>query len=334
MSDKLKDFVNKNKKEFDAAEPSKDLWKKIDSKMEMNSENAKSKWISNLKYFGFGASILLIAVYFISQKLNDSSSVALDQTIKDSALNNSGVWVKANQNSSVGEQAENSNSDNSNTKITGIVSGNKPEQEIPVLNQRAGEKSNKDTVINTAEVNPENKIKNEDVALVKEEKAVVSASASKRKKVNIPEAPSEINMYSGTLYDEFSLCSVVQVYKFTGKVNMDDEGNFQGHRTLKTMPCSKLENARAVWIKGKTSKKMTLTLTEGFKNIVLQKSDGRKLSPVAISHYYTGLGVISGYSGRHFDMIFKDKVELLLFFKDVEAGDKVIIDESIEAVVK
>ena len=33
-------------------------------------------------------------------------------------------------------------------------------------------------------------------------------------------------------------------------------------------------------------------------------------------------------------MIFNDKVELILFFKDVEEGDKIIIDGTIEAFVK
>ncbi len=57
------------------------------------------------------------------------------------------------------------------------------------------------------------------------------------------------------------------------------------------------------------------------------------MSPEAISHYYNGLGVISGYTGKHFDMIFKDKVELILFFSDVEEGDKISVDGIIEAVV-
>ena len=90
----------------------------------------------------------------------------------------------------------------------------------------------------------------------------------------------------------------------------------------------------AVWLKGKTDKKIALLVKEGFKNILLVKGDGRELTPEAISHYYSGLGVISGYTGKHFNMIFKNKVELILFFKDVEEGDKIVIDGTIEAVVK
>ena len=169
---------------------------------------------------------------------------------------------------------------------------------------------------------------------VKEEKP--NTTNKNRVKISIPESPSEMNTYSATLYDGSSLCEVVQAYKFPGKVSMDNVDNFQGHRILETVPCSKLEdlgNVKAVWLKGKTNKKLSLSVTEGLKNIMLVKNDGRKIFPVALSHYYKGLGVISDYTGKHFDMIFKDKVELILFFKDAEDGDKVMIDGAIEAII-
>lgn len=146
-----------------------------------------------------------------------------------------------------------------------------------------------------------------------------------------------MNWYSGTLYDGTSICSLLRAYKFPGQVRMDDNGSYTSHRTMKTISCSRLEavnNITAVWLKGKTSKKITLSIKDGFKNILLLKSDGRKLSPEAVSHYYKGLGVISGYTGKYFDMIFKEKVELILFFKNAEEGDKIVIDGVIEAVVK
>jgi len=158
-----------------------------------------------------------------------------------------------------------------------------------------------------------------------------------KKIISAPEAPSEMNTYSATLFDEQSLCEVIQAYKFPGKVNMTNEENFQGHRILKTIPCSKLGNignVKAVWLKGKTSKKLSLSVAEGLKNIVLHKSDGRKIYPLAFSHYYKGLGVITDYTGKHFEMIFKDNVELILFFKDAEDGDKISFDGVIESVVK
>jgi hypothetical protein len=77
-----------------------------------------------------------------------------------------------------------------------------------------------------------------------------------------------------------------------------------------------------------------LSVKKGFKNILLVKGDGRELAPEAISHYYSGLGVIADYNGKYLDMTFKDKVELILFFRDAEEGDKIVIDGLIEAVVK
>lgn len=340
MSDKLKEFVDKHRNEFDTEEPSKDLWKKIDSQNNgSTSASNSSKWISKIKYLGFGASILLVTVYFILREIGDSTSVALTQNNKDSALNSSGQWIKANQNNSDETQTENNISSPGDNEKKLIPSDQKNKQLNSSPNQN--NEMRRDTVSSIAENNSDNKIKQEDnysISVPKEEKVIPTvASTSKRKKITIPEEPSDVNHYSGTIYSSSSLCSVVQAYKFPGKVNMDDESNFTGHRTLKTMPCSRMEdmeNIKAVWIKGKTSKKFTLALNEGLKNIVLHKSDGRKIYPVAISHYYKGLGVISDYSGRHFDMTFKDKVELILFFKDAEEGDKVIIDGTLEAVLK
>ena len=95
--------------------------------------------------------------------------------------------------------------------------------------------------------------------------------------------------------------------------------------TLKTVSCSNLQrrtNMNAVWLKGVTSKKLKLSLKKGFKNIVLINRNGEKITPIAISHYFKGLMVIT-YVGKNLDLVFKDKVELLLFFKKVEVGDNV-----------
>ncbi len=152
---------------------------------------------------------------------------------------------------------------------------------------------------------------------------------NKKTELLIPAEPEKVNVYSGTIYDGSSLCEILRVYKFPGQVSMGG--------TMKTTGCSRLENMnnmKAIWLKGKTDKKITLEVKEGFKNIKLVKSDGRELLPEAISHYYKGLGVISGYTGKYFNLVFKDKVELILFFKEAEEGDKIVIDGIIEAVLK
>lgn len=343
MIDKLKAFVSKHKQEFDSAEPSQDLWKKIDAKMEVEkSSTISSKWLSKLKYFGLSASVLMIAVYFITQKLNNSSSNELAQNIKDSALNNSGQWVKSNQNKSEISASGNNSTSEGSGKDNKEASNKENASEVNTTNPEGARKdslSEKTIENNSSE---QNKIKVEEVIQPKEEEKSSGTNESsaiknnKKVKIQIPAEVEKLNSYSGTLYDNYSLCEVLRAYKFPGQVSLDASSNYTGHRTLKTLSCSRLAkstNVKAVWLKGKTSKKVTLAIKEGFKNILLIKSDGRKLSPEAISHYYNGLGVISGYTGKHFDMIFKDKVELILFFNDVEEGDKISVDGIIEAVV-
>lgn len=339
MIDKLKAFVSKNKQEFDSAEPSHDLWKKIDARMEAKHPTSiSSKLLSKFKYFGLSATLLVIAVYFVTQKLNNSSSNELAQNTKDSALNNSGQWVKSNQSKSkINEAGNNSVSDENNIDKT----SSSPKANAANIVQDNTEEERKDSIIASENINAEqNKIQTD--ALPKEEvKPVLSTENnaiknSKKTKLYIPEESDKMNWYSGTLYDGASICSVVKAYKFPGQVTMDDNGTYTSRRTMKTISCSHLEsvnNITAIWLKGKTSKKITISIKDGFKNILLVKSDGRKLSPEAISHYYKGLGVISGYTGKYFDLIFKDKVELILFFKDAEEGDKISVDGIIEAVV-
>ena len=349
MSDKLKTFIDKNKQKFDSAEPSGDVWKKIETRLEVKNEKLKQgNWLSKFGYFGFGASILIIAIYFISRNSNESASTTITHRNEDSALNNSRLWVKTKQNES---NVYTSKNENLKPAIDKTQSENyatlNSKEETSTLVQTDNESIKRDSVVvNIVEnkVFDNNKTKNEEninPPIIKEEKILVSNEKnvlkSKRRGIYIPEEPVKINSYSCTLYDGSSLCSVVRAYKFPGKVSMDNDGNYTGHRTMLTMSCNRLaniENVKAVWLKGKISKKLSFSISDGFKNIVLQKSDGSKSYPVAISHYYTGLGVISGYTGKHFDMMFKDKVELILFFTNAEEGDKVIIDGAIEAVVK
>lgn len=342
MIDKLKTFVSKHKQEFDSTEPSQDLWKKIDAKMEVeNSSTISSKWLSKLKYFGLSASVLMIAVYFISQKLSNSSSNELAQNKKDSALNSSGEWAKANQSkptvnesgnivpgtSSEEISPESKNSSLQTEELTNLIQNNIVDEPKDSVSQKAVSEMGIDLSLSDKAVANSVSNKKENTSTIKKKKG----------KIIVPPEPEKVNSYTGTIYDGFSFCSVLRAYKFPGKVSMNDGGNFTDRLIMKTMSCSRLDNMpniKAIWFKGKTSKKMTISIKEGFKNILLVKGDGRELSPEAISHYYPGLGVISGYAGKHFEMIFRDKVELILFFKDAEEGDKVSIDGTIEAIIK
>lgn len=340
MTDKLKEFVNKNKEEFSTEEPSKDLWNKIDSRLRVNnSSSISSKLVSKLKYFGLSATLLVIAVYFITQKLDNSSSNELAQNAKDSAMNNSGEWVKANQNKEI-IQAGEAIPPSRNEKNAENNEGSDAEKErlVKLTDPKVTDGLNDSIDKNVSEVGTDH------IAVKETDKPVANSAADKKEvssvkkkgKVIVPTEPEKVNSYSGTLYSDYSFCSVLRAYKFPGQVSMDESGNFQGHRIMETMSCTKLDrvpNMKAVWLKGRTNKKLTISVKEGFKNIVLIKSDGREIHPDAISHYYPGLGVISDYTGKFFEITYKEKVELILFFKDVAEGDKILIDKKIELVV-
>ncbi len=348
MIDKLKTFVSKNREKFDSQEPKQDLWEKIDARLEAkNSSLISSNWLSKLKYLGLSASVLVVAIYFISKNLNNSSANELAQHKKDSAMSNSKEWVKANQN-------ENNPNSNANTNETADFPENKNKSGnlAPSSSNNKGQReqliqdsirTRKDSILNPRSLDNnlsgQNKIKSEalshpipkeedpnELMLKKNENLI---GKNKTSEIPVPAEPEKVNIYSGTIYDGSDLCAILCAYKFPGQVEMDG--------TMRTTGCSRLENItnmKAIWLKGKTNKKIILAVKEGFKNIKLVKSDGRELLPDAISHYYKGLGVISGYTGKYFNLFFKNKVELILFFKDAEEGDKIVIDETIEAVLK
>lgn len=332
MSDKLKAFVNKHKQEFDSAKPSKDLWKKIDAKMEVkNSSAISSKWLSKLKYFGLSATILVIGVYFVSKNITNTSSNELALHRKDSAINNSEEWAHANQNKS-GINVTGNSIEANNTNAVLVTAGNKPESNLnatsdnPEKNTNSIADSLNDISVKSHEAGAAKLENPATAAVVKEE--TKPNSVKEKKTETIIEEPAIIDTYNCVIWTGPSFCSAIRSYKFSGQVNMEGMIVTTGCNELSTK-----DNLKAVWLKGKISKKLTLSLKDDFKNIILIKANGKKYNPEAISHYYTGSGVISKYKGKRFSMVFKDKVELILFFKDVEAGDKIMIDEVIETTV-
>lgn len=349
MIDKLKTFVGKHKHEFDTNEPAKDLWEKIDTRMDVKRASwISSQWLSKLKYIALGACVLVITIYFIAKNQPDGTVnelaydgdglVKTDQepnrVTKSDTVSMADKMVVSNEKSEVLDKAA-----KSEILKSGVLISNKSQIQ-PIQDSFIARK--KDTAVfgsRTFEngIGEQTRAKSEitSVASSKEEantnqkKEPGSSVKSNVTGSLISEETELMDTYTGTIYDGSSFCSLIRTYKFPGQVSIEG--------TMKTMGCSKLEsisNLKAVCVKGKTAKRITLSLKEGFKNITLEKSDGRKLNPDAISHYYKGLGVISGYTGKYFDMFFKDKVELILFFKDVEEGDKIVIDGTIETVVK
>lgn len=358
MSSKLKKFVSEHRQAFDSDEPGKDLWNKIDARIEeKNTSRISSSWLSKFKYLAFWASLLIIAVYFIAKSFPGSSANKMSVIKNDSAILTSGKEQKGNQKSGsvVSElntaKAANNLSGTTNRSQNSLLAEQRTLAVKDSIVERGKEIFTNVSTFEPTSSNPEkNNTENSlqisvkdnvttNTNLTNEKKEHNSTKKIKKPALYIPEDPEKINYYTATLYESSSLCAVIRAYKFPGKVGLGDgDVTIPRHYklNLKIISCSHLESTntiKAVWLKGKTDDKITLSLKDGFKNIVLLKSNGRKLHPEAVSHYYQGRGAISGYSGRRFSMVFKRKMELILFFKNAEVGDKILVNGVIEAII-
>lgn len=365
MSDKLKKFITEHRQEFETDEPDKDLWDKIDAGMvAKNASKISSHWLSKFKYLAFGASILVVAVYFIGKRLKNSSENGLTPEGKEATLNRSkrdlnGLSVKSGLSSGKSNHTQKTDhlpgdKNRLQQRLPASVNNKQPaiariqttdlrlekdtalNPRLPENNNTAYEKTSGDS--STTEFNKS--LNDVNSSSLREKKENKRERKNKKMELYLPEEPRELDRYTGTLYESSSLCSLLRVYTFPGKVGFGD-GDLKIPRdyklNLRITSCSRLESMttiKAVWLKGKTNNKIILSLKDGFKNIVLLKPDGRKFCPVGVSHYYPGRGVISGYRGRRFSMVFKRKMELILFFREAEAGDRILINGTIEAIVE
>ncbi len=337
MSDQLKKFVTEHRQEFDAIDPPKGLWEKIDAGMSKKSTlGGIGKHLSMLIYFGFGLSILALTVY-----LDKNSNVGSQSDQPPITSINSASSMK------VEDQLTKEQSNSFVAKSSAISQNVENKELIPeievipdttaISSVQLEEDENLEEM--TEEQFAEAEEETEEEAIAKKEPVSVK---SKRLGVYIPEDPENKNTYTGTLYDASSICAMLRAYKFPGKVENSrfkrskGNGNFGTGAKLKTISCSNLQrrtSMNAVWLKGLAGKKLKLSLKSGFKNVYLINRNGEKINPIAISHYFKGLNVIT-YVGKNLDLVYKDKVELLLFFKKVEVGDKIMIDGKVQVLVK
>lgn len=339
MSDPLKHFVKEHREDFDGEEPSPALWKNIDAKL---NTPVKVGVTRSWGYIGLSAiTIALLTFWYLNSKTTKETSAA-----KEIDLSSSSEKVQTIPGQT--EKADNTQQAPSETKKEISIQEYAPAAKTPDHRNITADPDNQDSVHNVTKSETEIKegLQPESHA---EETAETEHHLANTKKENrptgrrkktalyIPAEPSEINTYNATLYDGPDFCSLMRIYKFPGKVKIDVGRNGQDERIIvRTISCGNLENMadmKAIWIKGRTKQKLSLNIKKKFKNIVLIKKDDSVSHPVAISHYYPGLGSISGHKGRYFNLSFTDKVELILFFKNMEEGDKVIVDGILEVVV-
>jgi hypothetical protein len=338
MSDKLKKFITENKEAFDSHEPSKEIWKKIGK--DMKGENTgwiRSRRFSKYLYFGFGLSAIILGIYFMNNSKSNEAPV------ENKTTPNYLTQEKTNVNSSDPNQ---NSSIAANTSDKTVIKY--PPSEQGIANNEIDTASTMDQ--NAGIAHAENEVEaNEIVKTNAAEKQMTPGEkkrndlirSRKNKDLYLPEDPEKFNSYVGTIYEGTSFCSLLSAFKLYGDVQIDHgKWHQDGHQdkvTIRAVSCSYLANfpdMKAVWVKGKTDQKLKFSISKGFKNIVLIKSDGSRSLPRAVSHYYPGLGAIGEFQGKFFNMVFTDKVELILFFRNVEQGDKIMIDDKIEVLVK
>ncbi len=108
----------------------------------------------------------------------------------------------------------------------------------------------------------------------------------------------------------------------------------------------KKENKTAVWLTLSTKDGSSLMFVSGFKNIsLINKTNDKKIHPFAILwsdftynengksnlHYMTSAFKTSKYKSK---FSFQKKIDLILIFPNAEKGDKIIIDDFIEAEIQ
>ncbi len=338
MSDKLKKFVNDNKEEFDSQGPSNRVWDKIDAGMQSKNYSwIKSKKLAKYFYFGFGLSSIVLSIYFLVNTNSTHVSVAerqdLSNTISEAKINgyasnsgqNNSSVNKANSRSSAKYPNTDANTISYETDTAHVIS------ETDILLSE-----NEDAKIENATANMSAK---EMTAREKKRNDIIKNR--KNKSLYIPEYPEKVSSYEGTIYDSNSFCNLLGAFKLYGDVQVDHgklkQDGKDDHVRIRGVSCNYLANIpdlKAIWLKGKTNEKLKLSIGKDFKNIILLKNDGSKINPTAISHYYPGIGAIGEFKGKFFNIVFTDKVELILFFKNVEAGDKIFVDEKLEVIAK
>lgn len=362
MSDKLKEFVSERRQDFDASEPGTGLWEKIDAQLEVRQRGRiSSKWLSAFRYLGFSASILLIALYFIRTQAGTTPASHLPVKQAHSVIPVSAQAPGFDQSKTQLAAAE----DHATKQVNALAEQNIPVPSLkpvttPVFKKEPGQEDSttkaQDSVFHASPPGALPDAPQEEMSeqAVPEKNGNVKAIKTKKAGIPLPEEPEQLNTYTGTLYDAASLCAVLRAYKFPGKVGMSElrpyklPGKVGMHLgswnddhvgngvTIKTISCSRLEkeeNITAVWLSGKTEHELTVSVKRKFKNVVLRKADGRLFYPIAMSHYYPGLGAISEYGGN-LKMVFKSEVGLILFFKNAEEGDTLVIEDVLEAPVK
>lgn len=354
MSDELKKFVKEHRQHFDTQEPGKGLWEKIDAQLEVKTASKiSSRWLSGFKYLGFSASVLVVAIYFMTSHQDNPSANSLPTSVKDTVTGSSEPGAYQNSSGSgAGEPLTRAGANapafrKAPVELTGqaanyfLNSGKDTVLKAGTFETAAAAsgKNEANSTFGTSSVESGESNNNSAIAMNKTDRA----GNTKKNEIYIPADPQELNSYTATLYEGASFCALLRAYKFPGKIILSDWDFRKGSKrkkvrgVLSTTSCGQLAdipNIKAIWFKGRTDKEFTLPIDKRLRNMVLVKRDGRKLRPEAISHYYAGLGAITGYTGKFLRLAFKDKVGMILFFKDAEAGDRIIVDGSMEGLVE
>ncbi len=306
MTDKLELFITEHKHEFDTMEPASHLWTKLDAQMNAKSVQAvKSKLLSKVIYLGLSSVVAVSTIYFVLNKKTEEN--------KKPTTTEQHTDVTAPLNTTV--EKENAKT----TQESFVYTSNKKQSTEQPNSDLNADKMNLKQNIGIATTNDSMKLL--PPIVTKDE-----PTADKKYAAYFGDKP---NQYFGTIWNSSEYCNALRSFRFPGKVT------FEG--TVKVIGCNDLPkngSLKAVYVKGTTSKTIVFAVGNGFKNIKLIKPNGKIIHPVAISDYTQNAGLMTHYTGTYFNITFTDAVEIVLFFPELEKGDKVYLGNVVEAIVK
>lgn len=341
MTDKLKEFVAAHRQDFDALAAPAGLWTNIETGLSHKpGQWIKAKLLGKLGYLGFSASAIAVLVTtYLSLKSSEkpptldnpkfsANHAAIDQRLHFSPTASNNILTKNAGPANPGAK----------NNLPAISDSIKADEQVhsfsDTIGYNAGSAHNcvarpeqHGNELTAALINYDASPSAESDSLGFTSKPSLAQNAQRFSKKN-----NSLKGYPITTYS----CSVLN-WPCEAPISFSypDSVNISG--TITTSLCSELlgqKNVTAVRIRAPLAQAVLFTTKTAFANIRLVKPDGRVRPALAISNYQESWVVISKYIGNRFQAFYNDQFDLVLYFSGAYAGDKVVIDELIEAQIK
>jgi hypothetical protein len=337
MTDKLKQFVTEHRQDFDTLEAPETIWTSVEAKLPGKSSWVKSKLGGKLGFLGFSASVitLLVATYLTLHSSEAPKAAAVQSNLIPAGITApqaSATVAPLNKAALPGSQGSASQSPKNNAPtINDSIGAGKKLQESPdTSGYAAGSTHN-------CVARPEQNSNTGATLLLSRLTSPPPSSDSLALAGKSPLATGRPAQKKGARSNPISTysCTILNwPCELPAAFNYPDSANISG--TLETSACSELLGHKyvvAVRLHALLEQPFVFTTKTAFANIRLVKPDGTQRPALALSDTQRGT-VISKYIGNRFKTFYSGKFDVLLYFTGAAPGDKVVIDDLIEAVIK